>query len=349
MTIFRRVSRGIDDPRTVLEASTSASGFMLGDFDNKDNVIVSRNVIIDTAAIETIAHDHRDDDDSSVSSNYSNSSASSLTSYQPSTMTTASYEKAAAQQQAAEELAQAILHDFRVKMDDKSGSVVVSMDVPEGVDVDQLQVEVDNGILRVRGETFEDHDAEEDDADLDEAEGQLMKKISNGSSSTALTSCSSTSRHHRRRSSSVEQTFQLDEHALDLDNVTATFTDGVLTIAAPRKQTAEETVPKLESLPIHAAKPPRILSCKDAFRVIVNIPGVHTEDIFVTYKQSKLCISAFRHFGRVRSFKRTIPVDTQQYQAHPDLLKIFLYEGQLTIIVPPKETQGSTGLIEIQE
>lgn len=129
----------------------------------------------------------------------------------------------------------------------------------------------------------------------------------------------------------VEQAFQLDEQSLLLRKMTAKLSDGVLTIKTPMKDAEDSTL--AESIPIDTKRAAPVDD--DTFKVIVDVPGVHLEDIHASYANGKLRIAANRHFGRVRSFKRTINLDTQKFDA--DRLQAHLHKGQLIVLVPPKE------------
>ena len=232
----------------------------------------------------------------------------------------------------AAQLSQAMMEDYQVKLDEKDENVVVSMEMPTNTPVVDLTVQVDHdGILRVTGEILDDSSSRSND------DGKTKEATTN------------TKQQHRRRNS-VEQAFQLDEQSLDIDQMTANLSEeGVLTITAPKKP---DDAPAQEPLPIQThTKPPRLLSVKDAFRLIVDLPGVPAEDICVVYAHGKLRVSANRHFGHVRSFKRTIPVDTTQFDvtAEPGL-QVYLYRGQLTVLIPPKDAPVARPhrVIEIQ-
>lgn len=258
MTIFRRRSKTTANEAPILEASPSTSTYWRGDLEDKENALASsefRGELVE--------------DVSSTSTCYSNMSGG--------------------MDDSEAELVQAF-SEFSVKLDEKD-DVFVSMEVPSSVPVDDLTVQVDDGILRVSGDVSND----EEDAHT------------------------------------VEQAFQLDEQSLDINKVTANLSDGVLTITAPKKD--KEDVTLVEALPIETKKPPQMPPT--AFQVIVDVPGVHLEDIFLSYGNGKLRIAANRHFGRSRSFKRTLLIDTQKFD--PDFLQTYLYEGRLVVMVPPKE------------
>lgn len=266
MTIFRRLSKNTASDPTDLEASPSPSAFWLGDFENKDNVVVSSHVEEDASSMTTV---------------YSNPVADDLDGSERSLC-----------------LAQAF-NEFTVKMDDKEDSVLISMDVPSDVPVGDLSVQVDDGILRVSGDVSEATDT-------------------------------------------VEQSFRLDEQSLDVNKMTANLSNGTLTITTPKKDSEDATL--MESVPILTKNPPKV-NAKSYKVVVVELPGVHMEDMHVSYANGKLRVAANRHFGRVRSFKRTIPVDVQKFDA--DCLKTYLHKGRLAIIVPPKE-ESELRTIEIE-
>lgn len=264
MTIFRRLSK--NNSQSILEATARPSALLLGDFENKDNVIVSTEFSADTADPSSSGSDDavRDMDESIGSLSLSQT-----------------------------------FGEFSVKMDDKNESVRVLMDVPEDIPAEDLTIQLDNGILLVTGEIAET--------------AEMM-----------------------------EQSFRLDEQSLDVDQMTATLNDGVLTIVAPKKDSEESTAQDV--LPILSEKPPKV--SPDSHKVIiVDVPGVQKEMMHVSYTNGNVRIAASRHFGRVRSFKRTIPVETQQFD--PDRLQTYLYKGRLAVIVPPKEESVSR-TIEIQ-
>ena len=315
MVIFRRHSNSLTDSGPILEALTSSSRYLLADFDNKDNVVVSAD----------LQQDNNDEDGEASSSKSAASNdhdtatadadaAGSSDDLAVSSDTTSSLADSVVDEEEA--LAQAFLRDFEVKLDGEDDkNVKVSMDVPAGIPIEDLTVQVDDDcILRVSGEVTrtDDHSA----TGMDDSSTSLAR---------------------------VEQAFQLDEQSLDIDKVQAVLSsDGVLTITAPKKDDEDCTLQ--ESLPIFAHRPTPCSA--DYLKVIVDLPGVHLEDIHVSYANGKLRVSASRHFGRVRSFKRTIRVDTQTFEA--DLMKVYLSKGRLIVQVPPKTGDSSSREIEIQ-
>lgn len=217
----------------------------------------------------------------------------------------------------------AALSEYSLKMDDNDESSVRLSVHCNGVDPDGLNVQVHNGVLHVDAQERSDNiSSQEDQERIDEtsSQGQL-------------------STQHKRR-----QSFQLDEQSLDIENLTARLEDGMLNITVPKKQDHQCT--RLERLPIFTQSPPKLNNRDEDFRIIIDLPGVRREDIYVCYANGKFRVSASRTFGSNRSFKRTLPVDTQKYD--PDRLKTYLHKGQLTVVVPPKQKQV-TRTIDIGE
>ena len=350
MTIFRRHSRSLSDSGPILEALTSSSRYLLADFDDKDNVVVSQELVNYSCRSDINSNSNDNSNDNSNGNNSSedrnihnithdiNKQVNRICSEEnghekedeASGSTQQKQEEEATLQEEEEALAHALLEDYQVKLGPKDDKVCVTVEVPDGIDKDDLKVHVDKDcILRVTGE--------------------VTRTVSDNTSSQ--TSCSSNASNatsdsnnsHQQTMARVEQTFQLDEQALEIDQLQAKLSkDGVLKITAPKKEQDKCTL--RDELEIIPARPRRVASSH--LQVIVDLPGVHLEDIHVSYANGKLRVSASRHFGQVRSFKRTIPIHPEEFDV--DKMKAYLSRGKLYVQTPPKDCTCMTRDIDIQ-
>ena len=131
---------------------------------------------------------------------------------------------------------------------------------------------------------------------------------------------------------------QIDEDAMDASQMTATLSDGILEISAPKKQ---PTSPR--TVAVVAGSAPAI-DDKKFVTFDADVPGVKLETIQAQVSNDKLKIVGERkRGGQMMALERVFGFEPKALDA--DKLEIYLMDGVLTVRAPIKE--ASVGTINI--
>lgn len=154
----------------------------------------------------------------------------------------------------------------------------------------------------------------------------------------------------RMKDQEVAQTFQnvfyVRPSKANLSGVVATLSDGVLTIAVPKKiQEPLELAVKQEAAPAAAEE-------GQEFRVSLDLPGVKPANLKIQARDDKVYVEATRSVGdrtiRIRRMVHVEPSNADTSQA-----QLFLQDGVFTMIAPVPEggnsKSGALRTIRVQE
>ena len=125
------------------------------------------------------------------------------------------------------------------------------------------------------------------------------------------------------------QTFALDEHSIELGQVTAHFSEGVLSLSIPKKLNEGPI-----TVFVQDAEAPD--ESEKEMRLHLDIPGVKVNDTKISFERSTLTVKAQRSQGRFKSTThRQYRVDPKTTDMHA--AQAFLTDGVLTIVAPHKD------------
>ncbi|CAB9498235.1 expressed unknown protein [Seminavis robusta] len=333
-----------------MEGSPSASDWRLSEF---RTVAVSRFINSkETTAVfgpgrgsihvSSLDYEYTYEDDTlSTTSLSSTCSDSSLTSSTSSTVITS-----------REEELENAFNAFSVRLDDSTGNILFCVKLPAAFPVQDLTVDVQNGVLRVRAEIpsslsseqehvsdvhYEDQDSISDISDVD---GIFTFSTGGPGACTFYTD--------PEDPFVTEQSFQLNEQCVHIDQITAELDpQDQLTITVPLKAGLSGTHHHQQSIDIHHQEPSSLLESDDdrAFQVVLDVSNI--QDLHVSYASWEIQVSGVRRTGTCTSmqseedpaFKCSIPIDTRTHDI--EHLNSFLHQGHLTIIAPVNESGGS--------
>lgn len=143
-----------------------------------------------------------------------------------------------------------------------------------------------------------------------------------------------------RKRGSKKQSFirrlAMDEDAVDIENLTATLEDGILTVKAPKAKKAENEK-EAEALKVTLSKtsPPEV---PVAMNKEIDMPGVKVEDLeIVLAKNGMLSVFGERKNANAKPTRRTEAYMLNGRKLDTSKLEAFLCDGVLTIRAPAKE------------
>ena len=123
----------------------------------------------------------------------------------------------------------------------------------------------------------------------------------------------------------------LDEDAIDVDNLTATLEDGILTVKAPKaKKPEDKKEEETHKVVVTKSSPPEEST---ELNMEIDVPGIKVEDLdIVLSKSGVLSVSGERKNGRKRC--EAYMLNTRKVDTHK--LEAYLADGVLTIRAPAK-------------
>lgn len=128
-----------------------------------------------------------------------------------------------------------------------------------------------------------------------------------------------------------EQVFQLDEHQMKIEELSADLSDGVLTITIPKKPAPEPV-----SVQIFTTDAPDHHDDESKeFRYSLDLPGIKASDLKVEFHDDTLFLEAERKKGNFTS--KVQRMFTVGPSVDKDNAKAYLMDGILTLVAPRKE------------
>lgn len=142
----------------------------------------------------------------------------------------------------------------------------------------------------------------------------------------------------------LSQQFALDENLIDPSALSASLSDGVLTITAPKK---EEPVPI--RVPITVSDPVGVDA--NGLFLSLDVPGVKAADMKIEFHKGKISLAGERASVNAHGKRQVMSKVNRNFQIKENLLdtnkiQAFLLDGVLTITAPPKPPTPAK-LIEI--
>lgn len=126
-----------------------------------------------------------------------------------------------------------------------------------------------------------------------------------------------------KRTTKHIQHFVIKEQPIDIDQLRASLSDGVLTITVPKKPDAKPI-----DIPVATEYPPEKTEDVKELRLALDLPGVRASDLRLEFRDGTITLHAERK-DRASCIDKIFYVD--QARVDPESFKAFMIDGVLTI------------------